>query len=571
MHTHYFAYVCGKMLVVCMLLCGALPAAAELAGSPSVPPGGAVASAQRDATRVGEEILVAGGNAFDAAVAITAALAVVEPYASGLGGGGFWLLHHAKDGRQTMLDGRESAPSAASATMYLDKHGAIVKGASINGAKAAAIPGVPAALDYLAERYGRLPLKTLLEPAIRLAERGFLVTERYQKLAGFRLPVMQSYAATGALFLNNNEIPPLGHRIVQADLAKLLKRIGDHGADYFYHGVFAEHMALEVSRHGGIWEARDLANYRVFERRPIVARYHDLTVVSAPPPSSGGIALAQMLGILAHFDLSDPITRKHLAVEAMRFAYRDRAAYLGDPDAVHVPTHKLLQADYLSGLATAIDLERATPSHALPDLPFEAQSENRHTTHFSVIDAEGNRVSATLSINLPFGSGFVVPGTGVVLNNEMDDFSIKPRTPNSYGLVGNHSNAIAPNKRPLSSMSPTFIETQDRIGIVGAPGGSRIITMVLLAVLDFADGNLPRSWVSLPRYHHQYLPDELQFEKGGLSMFERRQLEKRGHVLVEKNRRYGNMQAILWDKKTNLLFVASDPRGEGEAVVVDSD
>ncbi len=534
----------------------------------STPPGAAIATAQREATRAGEAILASGGNAFDAAVAITAVLAVVEPYASGLGGGGFWLLHQATDGRQIMLDGRETAPAAANATMYLDKHGEVIKDASINGPKAAAIPGVPAALEYLAEHYGRLPLKTTLAPAIRLAEQGFLVTERYQKLAEFRLQALRSYPATAAIFLDGDQIPRLGYRIVQRDLAAILKHIAERGADYFYRGTLAERMVLEVNRYDGVWSEQDLAGYRVLERQPIITHYHDLTIISAPPPSSGGIALAQMLGLLEGFDLSDPITRKHLAVEAMRLAYRDRAVYLGDPDIVRVPTQKLLHSDYLAGLTATMDAERTTPSHDLPDIPLESQATDRHTTHFCVIDDDGNRVAATLSINLPFGSGFVVPGTGVVLNNEMDDFSIKPHTPNSYGLVGDHANAIGPHKRPLSSMSPTFIETNNRVALVGTPGGSRIITMVLLAILDFADGNPPRSWVSLPRYHHQYLPDELQFEQGAFSMFERRQLEKRGHVLAEKNRRYGNMQAILWDKKTNLLLAASDPRGEGEAVVI---
>jgi len=251
----------------------------------------------------------------------------------------------------------------------------------------------------------------------------------------------------------------------------------------------------------------------------------------------------------------------------MRRAYRDREAYLDDPEFVEIDQQRLLDKDYLEGLAVTIDPAQATPSSVLGDIPV-SQYTGTNTTHFSVIDKEGNRVSATLSINLPFGSGFVVPGTGVLLNNEMDDFSAKARIPNAYGLVGDQANAIEAGKRPLSSMSPTFIETDDRVGILGTPGGSRIISMVLLGILDFADGNLPNSWVSVPRYHHQYLPDEVQFEQGGLGFLEQRALEKRGHVLKEKNRRYGNMQAILWDKKINLLFAASDPRGEGKAVVI---
>lgn len=314
---------------------------------------------------------------------------------------------------------------------------------------------------------------------------------------------------------------------------------------------------------------QDLAHYHVIEREPVVSKYKNLRIVSAPPPSSGGIVLAQILSILEKFDLDiiGDIERKHIIIEAMRRGYRDRAAYLGDPDFINIPEQRLLDKDYIEGLAISIDPQRATPSSVLGDIPV-SQRAGTQTTHFSVIDEEGNRVSATLSINLPFGSGFVIPGTGVLLNNEMDDFSAKASVPNAYGLVSDQVNAIEAGKRPLSSMSPTFIETDARVGILGTPGGSRIISMVLLGILDFADGNLPNSWVSVPRYHHQYLPDEVQFEKGGLGFLQQRALEKRGHVLNEKDRRYGNMQAILWDKNNNKLFAASDPRGEGKAVVI---
>jgi gamma-glutamyltranspeptidase/glutathione hydrolase len=264
----------------------------------------------------------------------------------------------------------------------------------------------------------------------------------------------------------------------------------------------------------------------------------------------------------------DDISRKHHVIEAMRRAYRDRAVFLGDPDYYKVPVRRLLDKNYLHGLAITIDPDKATPSAELGNTPGLLQT-GSDTTHFSVIDKAGNRVAATLSINLPFGSCFVAPGTGVLLNDEMDDFSIKPHTPNAYGLVGDKANAIEGGKRPLSSMTPTFVETEDRIGILGTPGGSRIISMVLLGVLDFADGHKPESWVSLPRYHHQYLPDEVQFEKNGMSIREQLSLKKRGHTLNEKSRRYGNMQAILWDKKENKVYAASDPRGEGEARVAE--
>jgi len=533
------------------------------------PSSSAIATAHPYATDAGVEILHAGGNAFDAAVAISATLAVVEPYSSGFGGGGFWLLHRQKDGRQTMLDGREVAPSAASKNMYLDKNGDVIKGASINGPKAAGIPGMLAGLEYLAKRYGRLSLKETLAPAIKYAEEGFPVTERYQKLASYRLEIMQSYPSTAAIFLENNQIPNLGYQVIQKDLAETLKQIAKHGSTYFYTGGLASRMIQNIRNKGGVWGSQDLSGYRVIERKPVISYYKNLRIISAPPPSSGGIVLAQALTMLEGFDLkaADDTEKKHIVIEVMRRAYRDRAAYLGDPDFIEIPQQRILDKDYLEGLAVTIDTQQATPSSVLGDIPITQQT-GTNTTHFSVIDKEGNMVSATLSINLPFGSGFVVPGTGVLLNNEMDDFSAKAQVPNAYGLVGDQANAIEAGKRPLSSMSPTFIETDDRVGILGTPGGSRIISMVLLGILDFADGNLPNSWVSVARYHHQYLPDEVQFEKGGLGFLEQKALEKRGHVLKEKNRRYGNMQAILWDKKINQVFAASDPRGEGKAVVI---
>jgi len=560
--------IVNRCFVIFLCLFYVFPLHAELRQA-QTPSSAAIATAHPYATDAGVEILRAGGNAFDAAVAITAALAVVEPYGSGLGGGGFWLLHNAKDGRQTMVDGREAAPASASKNMYLDKNGDVIKGASINGPKAAGIPGMPAGLEYLAKRYGRLSLKETLAPAIKYAEQGFPVTERYQKLANYRLQVMQSYPSTAAIFLEDNQIPKLGYQIIQKDLAETLRQIAAHGSTFFYTGGLASRMVQNIRSKGGIWSSKDLSGYRVIEREPVVSHYKNLRIVSAAPPSSGGIVLAQALTMLEGFDLSkaEDIERKHIVIEVMRRAYRDRAAYLGDPDFTEIPQRRLLDKDYLEGLAVTIDLDQATPSSVLGGIPVSRQT-GTNTTHFSVIDKEGNRVAATLSINLPFGSGFVVPGTGVLLNDEMDDFSAKAQVANAYGLVGDQANAIEAGKRPLSSMSPTFIETEGKVGILGTPGGSRIISMVLLAILDFADGNLPNSWVSVARYHHQYLPDEVQFEKGGLGFIQERALEKRGHVLKEKNRRYGNMQAILWDKKINQVFAASDPRGEGKSVVI---
>ena len=533
-------------------------------------PAHAVASAHPLATAAGVEILREGGNAFDAAIAVSAALGVVEPYSSGFGGGGFWLIHRARDGKQVMIDGREAAPALAHERMYRDRQDKVIKDASLNGPLAAGIPGTPAALVHIAEHYGKLPLSKSLAPAKRYAEQGFKVTSRYHRLIAYRAETLRQYPAAAEIFLQDGKPPRIGHLIRQEALAGTIDAIAENGLDGFYRGPIAELMVREARKHGGIWSLKDLDAYRVIEREPIVTHYHNARIVSAPPPSSGGIVMAQALQILASFDLDDMsiVQRKHHVIEAMRRAFRDRAVFLGDPDFVDVPVERLLDKSYLEGLALTIDESKATPSAIIGDGPALLQT-GTQTTHFSVMDKEGNRVAGTLSVNTLFGSCFVAAGTGVLFNNEMDDFSIKPDTPNAYGLIGDEANAVAPGKRPLSSMTPTFLETPDRVGITGTPGGSRIISMVLLAALDFADGQLPQSWVSLRRFHHQYQPDQVQFELHGLTEFEQQRLIGLGHELKEISRRYGNMQAILWDKKENRLHAASDPRGEGLAVIVE--
>ncbi len=525
----------------------------------------AIASAHPIATAAGHEVLAAGGNAFDAAVAVSATLAVVEPAGSGIGGGGFWLLHRAEDNFQTMVDGRERAPLAAHRDMYLDDDGAVIKGLSMNGALAAGIPGEPAALVHIAEKYGRLPLSTSLAPAIRAARDGFAVDERYRKLVGFRLKQMQKDSETATIFLHNNQAPAVGHIIKQPDLANTLAAIASNGRAGFYSGDVAEKLIKGVHQGGGIWSQQDLDEYQVLERQPIRGNYNGIRITSAAPPSSGGIALVTMFNILSGFELDkmDEATRIHTIVEAMRRAYRDRAEYLGDPDFVDIPTDKLTHPFYADGLRNSIRLDHATASSNLPGVV--QNSAGQDTTHFSVLDQEGNRVAATLSINYPFGATFTAAGTGVLLNNEMDDFSAKPGAPNAYGLVGAEANAIAPGKRPLSSMSPTFLETDDRLAILGTPGGSRIITMVLLGALEFAANKTAADWVSRPRFHHQFLPDAIQFEAAALTTAQRAELESLGHQLKATNRQYGNMQAILWHKANNQIEAASDPRGNGKA------
>ena len=527
----------------------------------------AVASAHPLATQAGIDILAQGGNAFDAAVAVTATLAVVEPYSSGLGGGGFWLLHVAKDDLDVMLDGRETAPLAATRDMYLDQDGEPTQD-SVTGPLAAGIPGVPAGIVHLSRKYGQLPLHTTLDFAIQKARNGFAVSPLYQKLATRVLGRLRGSPQASAIFLDDGEVPKVGYILRQPQLAEVLERLRDFKEDGFYTGEVAQKLVAGVQQAGGIWQLDDLKQYRVKERHPIVGRYKNVNVVSAALPSSGGIVLMQMLNMLSKIDTSalDATQRTHTLDEIMRRAYSDRAYYLGDGDHVTVPIERLLSASHAEKLLADFDPGRATASQNY--LPGNAQ-EGQDTTHFSIIDQEGNYVAATLSINYPFGSGFVPGGSGVLLNNEMDDFVVKPGHPNLWGLVGSEANAIAPRKRMLSSMSPTFIDDGHRIAILGTPGGSRIITMVLLSTLAFIDGADAKTMVELPRFHHQFLPDQIQFEAAALSPATRASLTAMGHALMEvqQDYSYGNMHAIIWEKQTNRVTAASDPRGLGSAQV----
>ena len=545
-----------------------------LANATALPPQAAIATAHPLATRAGQQILQAGGNAFDAAVAVTAALGVVEPYGSGLGGGGFWLLHRNSDGFQTMVDGREKAPLAAYRDLYLDDHGNVIPGASIDGPLAAGIPGVPAAMVHIAEKYGRLPLAKSLAPAIRLAREGFEIDEHYRRYAKMRLKTLQQFPSTARIFLQNNEVPALGYRLKQPDLANTLESIALHGTADFYTGALAKRLVDAVKKSGGIWSLDDLKNYRVVEREPIRSNYRGMKLISASLPSSGGIALASMLQMLSQYDLTKMtnVDQVHLTVEVMRRAYRDRAEYLGDSDFVTVPVARLISSQHAKQLVANIHMDQATPSEELNPAgnPTGAGSD---TTHFSILDKDGNRVAATMSVNFLFGSCFVAPGTGFLLNDEMDDFSAKPGVPNVYGLVGTAANAIAPGKRPLSSMSPTFLENDRGVAILGTPGGSRIISMILLAALKYEQGGEAVDLVELPRFHHQYLPDMIMYEEGAFPEATEQELELRGHILKKQMSpydggigHYGNMQAVVWDKQKNKVTAASDSRGIGLAI-----
>ncbi|CAB1276731.1 gamma-glutamyltransferase [Candidatus Nitrosacidococcus tergens] len=538
-----------------------------LARSQGKPPKAAIASAHPLATQAGAKILREGGNAFDAAVAISAALAVVEPYSSGIGGGGFWLLHRAKDNKDIMIDGRERAPLAASPNMYLDKHGSVRNRDSVDGPLAAAIPGLPAALDHLTKNYGRLSLRQTLAPAISYAQQGFEANEHFLRMVNFRLPVLKYYPNTAQVFLKNGAVPQLGAKIKQSDLANTLTALAEHGATGFYQGNIANKLVSGVKTAGGIWTLEDLAQYKVLERSTIKGKYHKATIISASPPSAGGIALMTMLNTLNqdNFFTLPKVSKIHLTIEAMRRSYRDRAEYLGDPDFIHIPMEQLIHPYYGAGLRSSISLNKATPSNFLSTAEYKESGQD--TTHFSIIDQEGNWVAATLSINYPFGSGFIPAGTGVLLNDEMDDFSISPGVPNVYGLVGNKANEILPRKRPLSSMTPTFVVDNHSVLVLGAPGGSRIITMVLLGILNHMEGKNLIELVSAPRFHHQYLPDEVEYEPKAFSPETIKKLQTLGHHLKANTHTWGNMQAVFWDWEQGIVDAASDPRGTGEALV----
>ncbi|BCA96725.1 gamma-glutamyltranspeptidase [Legionella antarctica] len=538
--------------------------------SPSYPPGYAIASAHPLATNAGLEILAQGGNAFDAAVAVAATLAVVAPYHSGLGGGGFWLLHHEKNHKNIFIDGRETAPKKASKNMFLGGDGNVIPGLSLNGGLAAAIPGQPAAMAYIAKHYGQLPLEKSLAPAIKLAKEGFPVDTQFRHFSqmGDRLILLKKYPATAAIYLKNNQPYALGDRLIQTDLAKTLSSIATKGEQGFYTGEIAKLLVKGVNAAGGIWTLEDLADYKIKLREPLVGAYHNMLVITAPPPSAGGVGLLTMLNILANYHLSSFSKLKwvHYLVESMRLTYWQRDQFLGDPDFLTVPVNKLISAENAKLLSSLIAPDKAIDSKLLQGTA--PNKENPNTTHFSIIDSEGNRVSATTTVNYIFGSSVVAAGTGVLLNDEMDDFATKSGEQNVFGLVGSEKNAIAPGKRPLSSMTPTFLELPGRVAILGTPGGSRIPSMVLIASLIFNDSYGAISMVSAMRFHHQYLPDVIQFEPDTFSAAIQEGLKAMGYQLMPLRKNYGDMQAITWDKDSNILTATSDPRDIGLAAAV---
>ena len=494
-----------------------------------------VVSAHRLASEVGVRVLVAGGNAIDAAVALGYALAVVDPCCGNIGGGGFMTIHLA-DGRETFINFRETAPAAASSSMYLDAQGKPIDELSRYGYRAAGIPGTVMGLDRAATQYGTWPRAALIAPAITLARDGFVLTRDDTEILDAKGDRFAKDIAAAKIFLrpDGTHWAP-GHRLVQADLAATLELIAQRGPDAFYHGPIAAAVEKASSDNGGLLTARDFAAYTAIETAPLACSYRGYTIISAPPPSSGGVTVCEILNILEGYDLAAEGFRSphsvHLLVQAMRRAYFDRNTCLGDPDFTDNPLARLLSKEYAAAVRTDIDRHQSNPpSVVLPP------TEKPETTHYSVVDAAGNAVAVTYTINGYFGAAVVPSGTGFFLNNEMDDFAVKPGAANLYGLVQGEPNAIAPGKRPLSSMAPSLVKKNGRVALVlGSPGGSRIITTVLETIINVLDyGMGPQQAVDAPRLHHQWQPNDVYFEHAGLAPEVIEQVTRMGYRLVEQ-------------------------------------
>ncbi len=529
-------------LRIALVVAGALvlPGAARAASAPAVEAGnGMVVSSQALASQVGADILAAGGNAVDAAVAVAFAEAVVNPCCGNLGGGGFLVLHTA-DGRDRFVNFRETAPGAASRDMYLDAAGNVVKGASLRGWKAAGVPGTVLGLTTALTRYGTLPLARVVAPAITLARDGFVLTRGDTDILESGTRIFRSDPAIARTFLRPDGTPfRPGDRMVQPDLARTLQAIAEGGADAFYRGEIPARIEAASKAGGGLLTAADLAGYTVTEDAPLTCTYRGATILAAPPPSSGGTTLCEILTILDGYDIAasgfNSARTVHLLVEAMRRAYADRNATLGDPAFVRNPVERLISPAYATTLRAGIDPDRATPSAQVrPDPSLIPQEERPETTHISVLDKAGNAVSLTYTINGYFGAGVMAPGTGFFLNDEMDDFTVKVGVPNMFGLVQGTANAIAPGKRPLSSMAPTLVLRDGKpVMVVGSPGGSRIITINAQAIMNMLDhGMQPQEAVDAPRIHHQWLPDTVYAEPFALSADTLAVLKGMGHAVT---------------------------------------
>jgi gamma-glutamyltranspeptidase/glutathione hydrolase len=549
-----------------MLLIGTMAhAAAILEGermSPVQGKKGMVVTSHFLATNSAQDVLEKGGNAIDAAVTAAFSLAVTQPRSGNIGGGGFMLISSEKNNEVVAVDYREKAPAGATVDMFLDKEGNADSQLSRYSHLAAGVPGTVAGLALALETYGTISLKEAMAPAIKLAEEGFVVTPRFSDGLKDKQEMLKKWDSSNKIFYKpDGSFYEPGELFVQKDLAATLKRIAEHGAQEFYVGKTAELLVAEMAKHGGLITMEDMKNYAPTMRKPVHGQYRGYDIYSMSPPSSGGVHIVQILNILEGYPIAEyghnSARTIHLMAEAMKRAYADRSFYLGDEDFVKVPLQGLTSKDYAKKIREGIDMNKATPSSTIAPgkpLPYESNE----TTHFSIVDKFGNAVSNTYTINFSYGSGIVVDGAGFLLNNEMDDFSAKPGVPNAYGLIGGEANKVEPNKRMLSSMSPTIVKQHGKNFLVtGSPGGSRIITTTLQVIMNVIDHGLNiQSAVAAPRFHHQWLPDELRIEEG-ISVDTIKILQEKGHEVQQKSA-MGAIQSIM--VKDDMMYGGADPR-----------
>ena len=560
----------GHILLVLIFINASVPAREPVRGRH-----GMVASTNEVASQVGVEIMKRGGNAVDAAIAVAFALQVTHPAAGNLGGGGFMMIR-LKDGRTTAIDYREMAPAAAHRNVYLDKNGNLIEGegGSLVGYRAAGVPGTVRGMELALKKYGsgKLTWSQLVEPARRLAANGFVVTYELARSLYSSRKYLSQYAETNRIYLRNGRFYSEGELFRQPELAATFARLQRFGPNEFYTGETARLIEADMKRNNGLMTLDDLRGYIAKERAPVRGNYRGYEIISMPPPSSGGAVLIQMLNILEGFDLSkleaSSSERYHLMAEAMRRAFADRAEYMGDSDFVKVPIAGLIDKTYAEKLRSTINTERASNSNDVR-AGRPAGYESDETTHFTVVDAEGNAVSNTYTLNNSYGSAAMAKGTGILLNDEMDDFAAKPGTPNMYGLIQGERNAVAPRKRPLSAMTPTIVLRKDGSlwFTVGSPGGPTIINTVLCIITNVIDYEMNiQEAIDAPRIHHQWLPDELVGEPSGFSSDTQRTLTSRGHTLG-KLRYLGDAEGIMIEQKTKMRLGATDPRrSDGQAV-----
>ncbi|MDO6966237.1 gamma-glutamyltransferase [Rhizobium alvei] len=543
-----------SIIVATYILTTLVPPGWAAAPAPVKAEHGMVVTAQKLASEAGIEVLKSGGNAVDAAVAVGYVLSVVYPTAGNIGGGGFMTIRMA-DGRETFLDFRERAPGKAYKTMYLDGEGKVIPGLSTQGYLAVGVPGTVAGLEYAREHYGTKPRRALMTRAINLAREGFLLEQGDATILASGARKLGKDKAAAAIFLKpDGSAPKPGEKLVQPDLAKALDAIASEGQTAFYKGAIAQKIVDASNAHGGLLAMEDFASYQVRERKPVRCNYRGYAIISSPPPSSGGVILCEILNILEAYPLGHlgyhSADSVHLMVEAMRHAYADRNSALGDPDFVKNPVATLLDKSYAAKIRTEISPYRAGKSADVTPIA----AESAETTHYSIVDAEGNAVSVTYTLNGAFGTGIVAPGTGILLNNEMDDFTAKPGTANLYGLVQGEANSVEPGKTPLSSMSPTIVTRDGKLFmVIGSPGGARIITITLEAILNVVDHGMNiQEAIDAPRLHHQWLPDKVFMEPYALSGDTLRILAAMGHdVSIDPN-------WTIWGQSAGILVGGED-------------